>query len=225
MQRRKTTPRVKDGRVQKKHRSEITAPDGYTQGCELQIIRHAPGPGRVHVVDEHDVRRFLELLPDWPRLGRGIRAIVLDRDREDFDGCYRHDGVIVLTSWPCEIVQELDLDYHEQHQAVFERIGVASDIVAPEPREPSPAELDAAAGGMAPLPAPPEPFARCWFEPDTARDYMLMHVFLHELGHHHDWRTLRPNATQNRGEDYAEAWALEREQQLWPRYRAIFARR
>jgi hypothetical protein len=186
-----------------------TAPDGYTLGASLQMVRHAPGPGHVHVVDEHDVRRFLDLLPDWSTLRRGIHAIVLDHGRHDFDGCYRHDGVIVLTSWPDEMVRELSLSYYEEHRQVFERIGVPSEIVT----EPVPASG-----------AAPERFARCWFEPHTARDYLLMHVFLHELGHHHDWRTLRRNSI-DRGEDYAEAWAVARERELWPRYRGWFARR
>ena len=68
-----------------------------------------------------------------------------------------------------------------------------------------------------------EPFARCWFEPATARDYLLMHVFVHELGHHHDRRTLRRGGG-SRGEDYAEAWAMNRERELWPQYRAAFGR-
>jgi hypothetical protein len=68
-----------------------------------------------------------------------------------------------------------------------------------------------------------EPFARCWFEPSTARDFMLMHVFLHELGHHHDQKTLRRGGA-SRGEDYAEAWAIEKERELWPKYRAAFGR-
>jgi hypothetical protein len=41
---RKTTPRVKDGRVRRKNRTAVTAPDGYTLGASLQILRHAPGP-------------------------------------------------------------------------------------------------------------------------------------------------------------------------------------
>jgi hypothetical protein len=219
MRPRKTTPRVKAGRVQPKDRRGVTAPDLYTQGSSLQIIRRAPGPGQVHVVDEHDVRRFLDLLPDWPELGGGIRAIVLDNDDGDFDGCYRHDGVIFLASWPEEIVMELDLEYHEPHRAVFERIGVPCDIVepAPPPEPPSPSPLR-------PPPRAPEPFARCWFEPATARDYLLMHVFLHELGHHQDRRTLRRGG-EGRGEDYAEAWAMARERDLWPRYRGAFGRR
>jgi hypothetical protein len=202
---RKTTPRVKDGRVQQKNRAATTAPDGYTLASSLQIIRHAPGPGRVHVVDEHDVRRFVGLLPDWPALGAGIHAIVLDRGRDGYDACYRHDGVIVICSWPEALTEEYILDHFEEHREVFDRIGVPYDVVS-EP---------AADGTEAPR------YARCWFEPHTARDFLLMHVLLHELGHHEDRRTLRRGG-QNRGEAFAEAWALARERELWPRYRAAF---
>jgi hypothetical protein len=219
MLRRKTTPRVKDGQVQTKNRRGVTAPDGYTQSASLQIVRRAPGPRQVHVVDEHDVRRFLDLLPEWPLLGAGIHAIVLDNDDGDFDGCYRHDGVIFLASWPEEIVRELGVAYHEAHREVFDRIGVPFDIV----HEPAAPEEPGPPHAHTPPPRDPEPFARCWFEPATARDYLLMHVFLHELGHHHDRRTLR-RGRGGRGEDYAEAWAIDRERELWPRYRAAFGR-
>jgi hypothetical protein len=131
----------------------------------------------------------------------------------------------VLTSWPEEIVQELRVGYHDAHREVFERIGVPCEIVEPAPDTPEGAPVaEAVARGHEPPPVPPHPFARCWFEPQTARDYLLMHVFLHELGHHQDRRTLRRGARVGRGEDYAEAWAIEREQELWPRYRAAFGR-
>jgi hypothetical protein len=225
---RKTTPRVEGGRVLRKNRHATTAPDHYALGSALQIVRHAPGPGRVHVVDEHDIRRFLALLPDWATLGRGIRAIVLGGGDGDFDGCYRHDGVVFLRSWPRAIVQELSLWYYEAHRDVFERIGVSCDVVESPTvdRAVAPDRDSDVARGLAPPPGPPPSFARCWFEPSTARDFMLLHVFLHELGHHHDRRTLRPRARFGRGEDYAEAWAIERERVLWnARYRGTFPRR
>ncbi|WP_165374538.1 MULTISPECIES: hypothetical protein [Sorangium] len=98
---------MKNGRVQRKNRDTITAPDDYTLGASFQIVRRAPGPNNVHVVDEDDVRRFLSLLPDWSTLGVGIPAIVIDANRQEFEGCYRKDGVIVLTSWPAEMVRDV----------------------------------------------------------------------------------------------------------------------
>jgi hypothetical protein len=209
---RKTIPRVKNGRVQRKNRDAATAPDDYTLGASFQIVRHAPGPYNVHVIDEHDVRRFLGLLPDWSTLGVGIPAIVIDANNQRFEGCYRKDGVIVLTSWPAEMIREFPLWHYDAHWEVFQRIGVPCEIVE------APTDDDVACE------LAPEPFARCWFEPHTARDYMLMHTLLHELGHHQDARTLRRGARVDRGEDYAEAFAFQREQELWPRYRAAFGR-
>jgi hypothetical protein len=207
MQNRKTTPRVKDGVVRKKNRTGHTAADGYALGDSLQIIRRAPGPGHVHVVDEHDIRRFLDLVPAWPTLGAGISAIVLDNDQGDFDGCYRHDGVIHLSSWVEEIAYDFNLSYVEAHRGVLARIGVDTE----DPIDP---DADAA----------DEPSVRCWFDRATARDYMLMHILLHEIGHHLDRSTTRRGG-HLRGEDYAESWAIEQEQALWPRYRAVFSRR
>ena len=110
------------------------------------------------------------------------------------------------------MVRYLGVDYCEAHRDVFDRIGVPCEIAdAPDRYDPS--DLV------------PGPFARCWFEPHTARDYLLMHIFLHELGHHHDRRTLPRGARAGRGEDFAEGWAIDRERALWSRYRAAFGNR
>ena len=45
-------------------------------------------------------------------------------------------------------------------------------------------------------------------EPAQARAYTLLHVFLHELGHHHDRMTSKGQKSTKRGEPYAEAFAL-----------------
>ena len=207
---RKVTPRVRDGRVASKNRAALTEPDSYALGASLQIVKRAPGPGQVNVVDEHDVRRFLALLPDWPTLGAGIHAIVLDNELSDCDGYYRGDGVIHLSSWPRDITVDLNPEYVESHRAIFERIGIPFD----PPKSP-PASGDGEEPGA---------LVRCWFDPLTARDYLLMHVFLHELGHHEDVRTRRRGG-HSRGEEFAESWAITRELNLWPYYRAVFPRR
>jgi hypothetical protein len=62
-----------------------------------------------------------------------------------------------------------------------------------------------------------EPYIAHW-TPDTARAYQLVHVFLHELGHHIDRMTTRPQRWCERGEDYAEQYAWAFEAVIWERY-------
>ena len=48
----------------------------------------------------------------------------------------------------------------------------------------------------------------CQFTPVTIMAYQLLHILLHELGHHHDRLTTKPMGQPNTGEPYAEAYAL-----------------
>ena len=57
-----------------------------------------------------------------------------------------------------------------------------------------------------------------WSEP-SARAYQLLHILLHELGHHHDRMTTRSRPDRPpRGEPYAEAYAHRHEALIWERY-------
>ena len=47
---------------------------------------------------------------------------------------------------------------------------------------------------------------------------MLLDVFLHELGHHHDRLHTRSKRGCARGEPYAERYAKRHGNQLWKRY-------
>ena len=63
---------------------------------------------------------------------------------------------------------------------------------------------------------------RCFhFQPDTARAWQLLDVFMHELGHHVD---MRSNAMMRArgGEYFAIRFAADRLVVLWPRYRRAF---
>jgi len=60
-----------------------------------------------------------------------------------------------------------------------------------------------------------------WTE-TTAKAYQLLHVFLHELGHHHDRMTTRSRSTAARGEPYAETYAERYADRIWDAYEAEF---
>jgi len=54
------------------------------------------------------------------------------------------------------------------------------------------------------------------FDRRTAAAYQLLHVFLHELGHHID--ACAPLRRGWRGEEYAEGWALRCADRIWAAY-------
>jgi hypothetical protein len=60
-----------------------------------------------------------------------------------------------------------------------------------------------------------------WTE-DQARAYQLLHVFLHELGHHADRMSTRSGRCAARGEAYAEQYALELAAYLWDDFTRVF---
>jgi hypothetical protein len=62
----------------------------------------------------------------------------------------------------------------------------------------------------------------CKFTEPAVRAYQLLHILLHELGHHHDRMTTRTRAKTCRGEGYAEDYAWEHEQVVWDRYLDAF---
>lgn len=159
---RKTAPRVRDGRVQKKNRWERTEDpdDKLLSRLGITFETRSPGPGQRHVVTEIDVQRFVRCIPDWEAHAAGLRAIVLD-DREDCLGEYDPRGFIYLSSWEEDLFWLCERDFFEAHEPTLRRLGVPSD---PRPT------------GHVPL----------YFDESSARAFQLVHIFLHELGHHRD---------------------------------------
>jgi hypothetical protein len=65
-------------------------------------------------------------------------------------------------------------------------------------------------------------FVRCYFEEDSAKAWQLLHIFLHELGHHVDRITTKKQVEALRGEAFAEDFALRLAPQILPRYIEVF---
>lgn len=57
-----------------------------------------------------------------------------------------------------------------------------------------------------------------------ARAFQLLHIFLHELGHHHDRMTTRSERRAARGESYAELYANVYLRSIWSSYVREFGR-
>ena len=56
----------------------------------------------------------------------------------------------------------------------------------------------------------------------TVMAYQLLHIFLHELGHHHDRMSTRSQRRSSRGERYAEHYACAYEERIWQSYLRVF---
>ena len=192
---RKTTPKVKDGKVQKKNRHKETPNYWNTRQDELQIDIEKPGKGFKHFLKKRDILKFLQILPNWEELDIELDAIIL-AEGGDHDGWYS-DGVIAICAWEKEMTTTLNLQYYEEHKAILERLNVEVEI---KPK-----------------------YVICHFTANQIRAFQLLHILLHELGHHHD-RVSTKNKVDNapRGENYAESYAFKYEKIIWNRFFEVF---
>jgi hypothetical protein len=191
---RRTATKVKDGRVQRKNHHRPTGHDGYV------LDRESPGRGFRHVVSKRDVQAFIDLIPEWDRFSQRLERIVLAAPDPGCDGMHEffhreETGAIYLHAWSEDLWGNIPTHYFDYHEEIFDRLGVAYDR-----------EQDRVA---------------CRFTEAQARAFMLLHVFMHELGHHYD-RSNQKHFGVTKGEDYAEKFANSRLDQLFPEYVRVF---
>ena len=123
---RKTTPKVKDGRVQKKNRHELTPNYWNTRQNILQIDIENPGKGYKHFLKKRDIIQFLAILPHWEEIESEFDAILLAQGG-DSDGWYV-DGVVGICAWDKNMTSSLNTNYFNDHKELFDRLGVKYDI-------------------------------------------------------------------------------------------------
>ena len=155
------------------------------------IHRQSPTIGHRHILTKSDVSRFIRLIPDWDASSHGLRAIVLAGAREDCDGWYR-EGVLAICAWTGHMTWDLDIPWYQAHRGLLDRIG---------------AEIDIDRGDVT-----------CHWTDSTVRAYLLLHVFLHELGHHVDRVASGAAGRYPGGEAWAERFAFEYEALVWERF-------
>jgi hypothetical protein len=187
-----TAPGVRDGRVRRKNNWRRTPNYYATPPRRLVIDRQRPGPGHRHLLLRRDIERFIGLLPDWAALSRGLNAVVLAADEPGCDGWYR-PGVVAVCAWPRSICFDVTPRWYADHCLFLDRICVPIERTA-------------------------EGDILCRYTEATARAYQLLHVLLHEFGHHHDLMTTRSRKGCARGEGYAEEYAYRYEAIIWERY-------
>ena len=191
---RRTATKVKGGCVQRKNRRRPTGHDGYV------LDRESPGRGFRHVVTKRDVQAFIDIIPEWQRFSERLERIILASHSEEDDGAHEfyhreETGAIFLHAWPDDLWREFTTPYFDAHQEIFERLGVSCERF--------------------------ESRVTCRFTEIQACAFMLLHIFMHELGHHYD-RTHQKHIGSTKGEDYAEMFATSRFEQLLPAYMRVF---
>ncbi len=159
------------------------------------IDKKRPGPGYRHILRKKDILDFIELIPNWDELAKGLDAIVLTDGEEETEGWYT-EGVVGICAWSRGLWRRHPRHYYEENEGVFARLGVVC-----EPRG---------------------EWVLCKFTEEQARAYQLLNILLHELGHHHDRMSTRSQFECSRGEPYAEDYALKYEKIIWNRYVEVF---
>lgn len=193
---RKTAPRVRGGRVQKKNNWTPALTD--YKRCprsEPVIDRRRPGDGYRHLLTCGDVREFISLLPGWDELAVGLHAVVLAPGRYDVFG-WHVPGVVAVCAWDHDLWTSHMPSFVTDNAAILERLGVQAKRNRGE--------------------------VVCKWTAKSARAFQLLDVFLHELGHHHDHMTTRSRRDAARGEPYAEAYARRHAGVIWESYLARF---
>lgn len=245
-QRSKTTPRVKNGRVQRKNYRDV---DFRRRGLEIQV--DAPAAGRRHAVTPELLERFVQIIPNWAKISRGLELIILGPGNTGYDGYYE-DGLVILSAWYDPPAITVGPEYHAMHREIWERLRV--------PSRPQLVSIDAgpvycldeaeekledhlascrfeivegdAEGEWLAIDRDEVPgtilaeltqieheihmYERCVlmrFDQSTAAAYQLLHVFLHEIGHH-----------RNLDEEEAENWANRCADVMWDDALALLGR-
>ena len=192
-QSKKVTPKVVDGTVRKKNRHALTPTYWNTKQPIPVIDKEDPGPGYKHFLTKKDVLNFIDIIPNWEELSKSLNGILLSRGDTTAEGLHSaHYGVIAICAWPRNMWVEYTTEAYEEHKNIFERL----DVECEKKKE----------------------YYICKFNEKSIRAFQLLHIFLHELGHHHDKMTTKKKRQCGRGELYAEQYALKNESIIWDKY-------
>lgn len=194
---RKTSTKVRNGKVTHKNRTELSNHYSQVRQAKTIIDRLRPGDGYKHYLTIADVRKFINILPDWNELSVGLDAIVLAEGGDAMG--WQWDGVVAICAWERELTLAWDTAFAEAHSPLLDRLGVDREIITNDPRG-----------------------TWCYFDESSIKGFQLMHILLHELGHHHDQMNTRTQRCSARGENYAETYALKYADRLWEAYFCVF---
>ena len=109
------------------------------------------------------------------------------------------DGVVAICAWERELTLDWDTVFVNAHATILDRLGVEREIISDDPDG-----------------------TWCYFDEASIKGFQLMHILLHELGHHHDQMTTKSKRSCARGEKYAETYAMKHADLLWDAYFCVF---
>ena len=190
---RKTGTKVRDGKVTRKNRTELSNHYSQVRQAAPVIDRLRPGDGYKHYLTIADVKRFIQILPDWDELSIGLDAIILDEGGDAMG--WHWDGVVAVCAWERDYTLDWDTKFVNDHLGILDRLGVELEPIEDDPDG-----------------------TWCYFDDASIKGFQLMHILLHELGHHHDRMTTKSRVQSARGEPFAETYALNYADRLWDAY-------
>ena len=191
---RRTAPKVRNGKVLKKNNWQQSPDMFYTVQDEILVERERAGKGYKHLIRKQDVYNMFELIPEWEKVSIGLDGVLLGRGSSSILGCYNRN-VITVTAWETEIVwTDANEGFIEEHSDVLNLLGIPFS------------------------PSEEKGLYRVDFSEESAKAFSLIHVFLHEVGHHVDRMSTKRRRYCGRGEDFAENWANERSVEVYENY-------
>jgi len=193
----KSTPKVKNGKVQKKNNHKLTPDYWNTKQSEIQIVVEKPGKGFKHFLKKRDLIDFLTLIPNWDRLSEDLNSIILEQGGSDYFGLYYQRGVICISAWEKEMDIVLEESIYNEIKVILDKLGVQSVKEV---------------GNM----------YHCEFNTEQIKGFQLLYILMHELGHHYDRIQTKSKARSARGENYAEEFAHISVDQMWSKYQEHF---
>jgi hypothetical protein len=115
---RRQTPKVRDGRVQKKNNwADTPAPE------EIRLERRDPAWGGRHLITIAQLRDFIALLPMWDEVAVGLHAIVLDSADDCMGWCAA--GIVAVCDWDADLWWEDPVpEWMEEHRELLDRLEV-----------------------------------------------------------------------------------------------------
>jgi hypothetical protein len=188
---RRTATKIKDGSVQKKNRHTKTPNYWNTHYDDIQIDAEKPGKGYKHFLKKRDIKMFLNILPNHEEIDPDFDAVLLSQGSYYNDGWYKN-GVVAINAWEKDLCRNCSMDYFKDHKEIFDKLEVKYDIK--------------------------KDHVICDFTENQIKAYQLLHVFLHEVGHHHDCVHTKSRKCCSKGEKYAEDYALKYEKIIWEKY-------
>ena len=115
MYNRRSAPKVRDGKVQRKNRHVPTRLNSLSVGLSRAES------GYRHVTSKEDVWKFLRLIPHWKQVSSDLDLIYLTSWGDtDYDGYYAWPRwpKIVLAPWPADLVMRPGIDYLQRHESI-----------------------------------------------------------------------------------------------------------